>query len=184
MPICAYTNMPICRYRCTLLCVYTNMAIYQYGFMPVYRCRNMPVCRYRCTLCRSELRCNEISQGRPIGASPMVGAALCPNVTRLAGLADRMVGGPILRNVTRLAIWARAMVGGPLCRNVTPKAGLALSVVRARILGMGPSLQPLPSPSPIGLGPVGQLFIWTACLMLGPVCYGEGLPNGGPRPYL
>ena len=78
----------------------------------------------------------------------MVGAALCRNVTRLAGLADRMVGGPILRNVTRLAIWARAMVGGPLCPNVTPKAGLALPVVRARILAMGLLLQPLPSTSP------------------------------------
>ena len=91
---------------------------------------------------------------------------------------------PWLRIVARLASLTVLVVGGPLFRNVKRQAGLALSVVRARILGMGPSLQPLTSPSPIGLGPVGQLFIWTACLMLGPVCYLQGLPNGGPRAYL
>ena len=72
--------------------LYTDMAIYQYGFMPVYRCRNMPVCRYRCTLCRSELRCNDISQGRPVWAHAMVGGPLCPNVTAEAGLALHVVG--------------------------------------------------------------------------------------------
>lgn len=95
-----------------------------------------------------------------------------------------VVGGPLFRNVKRHPVWARRMVVGGSFRNVKRQAGLALPVVGARILAIGPSLQPLPSPSPIGLGPVGQLFIWTACPMLGPVCYGEGLPNGGPRPYL
>ena len=61
---------------------------------------------------------------------------------------DRMVGGGLCRNIKRLTVWAPAMVGGPLCRNVTRWAGLALPVLGARILAMGPSLQPLPSPSP------------------------------------
>ena len=89
-----------------------------------------------------------------------------------------MVGGPVLRTIKRLAVWGRAMVGGPLCRNVTLSLGLPLSVVRARILGMRPSLQPLPSPGPQGLGLLGQLFIWPACLMLGPYHW-QGLPMGG-----
>ena len=91
---------------------------------------------------------------------------------------------PWLRIVARLTSLTVLVVGGPLFRNVTRQAGLALPVVRARILNMGPSLQPLPSPSPIGLGLVGQWFDWTACPMPGPVCYGGGLANGRPRAYL
>ena len=100
------------------------------------------------------------------------------NVARLASLTVFVVGGPLFRNIKRAPVWARRMVGGGLFRNVTRQAGLALPVVRARILDMGPSLQPLPSPSPIGLGLVGQWFIRTACPMLSPACYG-GLAKRG-----
>ena len=93
-------------------------------------------------------------------------------VARLASLTVLVVGGPLLRIVKRAPVWARFVVGGGLFRNVKRQAGLALPVVRARILGMGPSLQPLPSPSPIGLGPLGQTFNRTACPMPGPACYG------------
>jgi hypothetical protein len=76
----------------------------------------------------------------------------------------------LCRNVKRVTVWGPPMVGGPLFRTVTLAARLALPVLGARILDMGPSLQPLPSLAPIGLGQLGQWFNWTPGPGLGLAC--------------